>query len=145
MPIYEYECDCGTEFTRYLPAAQYLDPQICECGARAQKVIRSVPMAFIQPDCHYESPIDGRPITSWAQRKEDLARSGCVEYDPQQRVAYDRRVKEEADHLEKAMDETIDREIATMPTRKREILENEMQAGVNLETIRTTPMESANV
>jgi hypothetical protein len=43
------------------------------------------------------------------------------------------------------MDETIDREIATMPTHKREILENEMQAGVNLETIRTTPMESANV
>jgi len=102
-------------------------------------------MAFIQPECHYESPIDGRPITSWAQRKEDLARSNCAPYDPQQRIDYDRRVKAEAEHLEKAMDETIDREIALMPTKKRELLENEMQSGMNLETIRTTPLESANV
>ena len=30
----------------------------------------------------YRSPIDGRPITSRSQRREDLKRNGCVEYEP---------------------------------------------------------------
>lgn len=30
----------------------------------------------------YNSPIDGRPITSRSHRREDLRRNGCVEYDP---------------------------------------------------------------
>jgi hypothetical protein len=30
----------------------------------------------------YRSPIDGRPITSRSQRREDLERNACVEVDP---------------------------------------------------------------
>jgi hypothetical protein len=30
----------------------------------------------------YTSPIDGRPITSRSERREDLKRNGCVEYEP---------------------------------------------------------------
>jgi len=30
----------------------------------------------------YRSPIDGRPITSRSHRREDLLRSGSVEYEP---------------------------------------------------------------
>ena len=37
----------------------------------------------VQSDiAEYRSPIDGRPITSRAQRREDLRRNGCVEADP---------------------------------------------------------------
>lgn len=30
----------------------------------------------------YASPIDGRMITSRSERRDDLKRSGCVEYEP---------------------------------------------------------------
>ena len=30
----------------------------------------------------YRSPIDGKPITSRSQRREDLESNGCVEYEP---------------------------------------------------------------
>jgi hypothetical protein len=33
----------------------------------------------IQP---YKSPVDGRPITSASERRDDLARNGCVPYEP---------------------------------------------------------------
>lgn len=33
----------------------------------------------------YESPIDGRMITSRSWRREDLARNGCIEADPPKR------------------------------------------------------------
>lgn len=33
----------------------------------------------------YRSPIDGRLITSRSQRRDDLKRNGCVEYEPSMR------------------------------------------------------------
>jgi hypothetical protein len=33
----------------------------------------------------YRSPIDGRPIASRSERREDLRRNGCVEIDPPRR------------------------------------------------------------
>lgn len=30
----------------------------------------------------YRSPIDGRPITSRSERRDDLKRNNCVEYEP---------------------------------------------------------------
>ena len=37
---------------------------------------------LIKPMPDYQSPIDGRPITSRTARKEDLKRNGCVPYEP---------------------------------------------------------------
>lgn len=43
MPTYDYECPkCGTSFDRMLPLAQYDEPQTCDCGAVATKVISPV-------------------------------------------------------------------------------------------------------
>jgi hypothetical protein len=40
----------------------------------------------VQSDiAEYRSPIDGRPITSRSERREDLRRNGCVEVDPPKR------------------------------------------------------------
>ncbi len=38
------------------------------------RIIRDIP--------EYRSPIDGRPITSRSHRREDLARNGCIEWEP---------------------------------------------------------------
>ena len=138
MPSYQYICENKHHFDRYLPVADYQTPQTCECGAGARRII-SLPMLIISgPDVCYDSPIDGRPVTSMQARREDLARSGCTPYDPGRKEDYDRRGKEAEAALDKAVDETVDREIALMPTRKREKLEAELTAGASVEPIRLT-------
>lgn len=37
---------------------------------------------IIKPMPEYRSPIDGRPITTKHERREDLKRNGCYEYEP---------------------------------------------------------------
>jgi hypothetical protein len=69
---------------------------------------------FVQSDCNYESPIDGRPITSHKQRLDDMARHGCIEYDPEMRKDADRRLKESEAALEKNIDASVEREILGM-------------------------------
>jgi len=138
MPIYEYECGCGKEFDRYLPASKYLDPQECVCGQIARKVIRTPPIGFVQKDICYDSPIDGRPITSMAARREDLARSGCIEYDPEMRKDANRRVKEADEALDRSVDNLVEAEFSKMPARAKEKLTAELESGATAEPVRLT-------
>lgn len=113
----------------------------CECGKDAQQVI-TVPMLVIPAHMSatgthaYESPVTGDIITTQKQRLEDMARSGCVEYDPGMRQDVDRRVIEQEKALDKSVDETIDRAIAELPAVKREKLDAEMSAGLTAEAVR---------
>lgn len=138
MPTYVWNCEKGHRFDRYATVGGRNEPQVCDCGASARRVI-TLPMVHVKPDVHYESPIDGRPITSEAARKEDLARSNCIEYDPEMKTDYMRRIKEKDDELEKSVDYTVDAAIAQMPSRKREKLESELQAGFDVTPERITP------
>ncbi|WP_420960131.1 hypothetical protein [Brucella sp. IR073] len=38
--------------------------------------------AVISDIPEYRSPVDGKPITSRSERREDLKRNNCVEYEP---------------------------------------------------------------
>lgn len=137
MPNYAYICHCGAKFDRFLKVADYQTPQTCECGSAARRVI-SLPMIHVSPDICYDSPIDGRPITSKQARLQDLARSNCVPYDPDQKQDYTRRIEAQEAALEKAVDHTVDAEIANMPARKREKLEAELQGGASVDVVRVT-------
>lgn len=130
MPLYEYICEQGHAFERVLPVAEYKAPQHCVCGALGQKII-SAPTVFASKDICYDSPIDGRPITSMKARLQDLARSNCVEYDPEIKKDYARRVEREQKHLEKTLDASVEAAVEAMPTRKRERLESELKAGAD--------------
>ncbi len=135
MPAYEYECPNGHHFERVLPVSEYDKPQTCECGAQGQKLI-SRTFGFVQRECRYDSPIDGRPITSWAQRRDDLARNGCQEYDPEMKKDAERfRAREQA-KLEAAMDATVEEVIDKMPARKKESLERELSSGADISITR---------
>ena len=59
-----------------------------------------------------------------------------VEYEPGMRQDVDRKVAADELALDRAVDETFDREIAAMPAHKLERLDAEMCAGMNAETIR---------
>jgi hypothetical protein len=65
-----------------------------------------------------------------------MARNDCVEYDPGMRQDVDRRVIADEKALDKAVDDTFDREIASMPAIKRERLDAEMSAGMVAEVAR---------
>lgn len=136
MPTYEYVCSNGHEFERSLPVAQYQDPQTCECGRTGKRVISAPLLAVVQRECRYDSPIDGRPITSWRAREEDLKRHGCQEYDPAMRQDYHRRLEREDAQLEKSIESTVEAEIERMPARKRERLQNELNAGAHAAPVR---------
>lgn len=139
MPIYEFVCRRRHHFDRYLPVADYQTPQTCDCGAMGRRII-SVPMLLIKgKDICYDSPIDGRPITSAAARREDLARNNCREYDPEMKKDYDRRIRRENEALESAVEKTVDMEIAKMPSRKRERLAAELQSGADADLARIAP------
>ena len=135
MPTYEFRCPEGHKFDRVLRVADYNVPQGCDCGLYAQRQI-SIPMVFVSQDIRYESPIDGKVITTRQQRQEDLARSGCIEYDPEMKKDAARRQLENDKNLDKAIDATVEKEIHAMPARSREKLVAELQGGITAEVVR---------
>jgi putative FmdB family regulatory protein len=135
VPIYEYVCPEGHRFERVLKVADCGVPQACECGLGSQKVL-SPPMVFVSQEIRYESPIDGKVITTKQQRQDDLARHGCIPYDPEMKKDAARRQVESEKKLEAAMDATIEKTIHEMPSRKREKLTAELQGGVTADYVR---------
>ena len=104
--------------------------------------MKKAPMIFVSPDIHYKSPIDGRSITNKSARLDDLARNNCVEYDPEMKTDYKRRIAESEKKLDKSVDEQVEKTISQMPSRKRERLEGELRAGLDAEVVRTAPSTS---
>jgi hypothetical protein len=137
MPLHDFRCERGHITEEFV--AQGVDEITCACYLPATKVFLTAPMAFVQPDICYDSPIDGRPITSKQAREEDLARSNCIPYDPEMKTDYRRRVEREEQELEKSLDATVDAELAAMPARKREKLQAELEGGMNATMERMTP------
>lgn len=139
MPIYEWICPKGHEFELTMSVAQYSSRETCKCGAEARRVISLPRLVTASADVAYDSPIDGRPITSRAQRLDDLARHGCREYDPEMKKDAARFRARLDESLDKSVDEHIERQFETMPQRKREQLENEVKAGADVNVIRSAP------
>lgn len=137
MPTYGYRCECGSEFDRYLRFENYDAPQYCRCGRQAMRQIFAPLMVSVAPNICYDSPIDGRPITSVSQRMEDLARHNCKPYDPGMKTDYENRLKREDAELDSKVDAHVDREFATMPAPKRERLVNEIAAGADATIVRS--------
>ena len=135
MPTYEFVCPEGHRFDRILKVADYNVPQGCSCGLYAKRQI-SIPMVFVSQDIRYESPIDGKVITTRQQRLDDLARNDCVPYDPEMKVDAARKREREDKALESAMDATVEKTVHEMPVKKREKLAAEIQGGLTPEVIR---------
>jgi hypothetical protein len=95
-------------------------------------------MFIIKGEVGYESPTTGRAITSHKARREDLARSECIEYDPEMKTDQKRRIEAADAKLDKDFDKTIDKAIDSLPSDKRVRLENEMASGLDVEISRTT-------
>ena len=125
MPLYEFACDKGHKFDRFLKLKDYDQAQTCECGAQATKQL-SAPMFSVDFPA-YQSPASGKWITSRAERKADMKATGCVDYEPSLKAEQERRYAAEDAALEKQVDEHIEKEIINMPVEKRERLAAEVE------------------
>lgn len=57
----------------------------------------------------YTSPIDGRLVSGRKQRREDLRRNNCVEYDPGMKSDAQRRRMDEDKRFDRSLGETMER------------------------------------
>ena len=138
MPQYSYACGNGHSFTVFNSVANHSPMELCtHCGELAQQVITVPLMVKCAQDVCYDSPVTGEPITSWAQRKEDLKRHNCIEYDPMMKQDAERRHKERDEALDKSIDTQVEAAIEKMPGRQRAKLHSEVvEQGMTVEATR---------
>lgn len=124
MPIYEARCNtCGKVQDYYQTAANCLMTPEC-CGASMQKVILTAPVGYVQ-NISYQSPIDGRPITTKQARQDDLARNNCRPWEgleQERKVAEDRK-RDEEKKADKQLEEAVVSAWHSLPSEKQKILE----------------------
>lgn len=144
MPLFDWRCPTGHIFEAYQPSDRLDSTMAClQCKAMADKVFLKAPLGFVRGDVHYESPLDGRPITSYQAHVNELARGDCVEYEPGIKQDGERKRRESEESLERAVDETVERAIAAMPARKLEKLTAELEGGLTAEPARVTPHQKS--
>lgn len=136
MPLYDIECSAGHRTEQSIPLANFSDPVICSCGLPGRRVI-SAPM-FTVDDTGYTCPVTDKWIGSKREHRENLARQGCRVLESGEHEAAARYRAEEEARFDKALDETVEREIEAMPSAKKEALHNELVNGnVDLAVTRT--------
>jgi putative FmdB family regulatory protein len=128
MPVYEFKClHCKSKFDRFLPLANYQQPQFCKCGNRAQKLI-SAPA--VQGDFQpYECPVTGKFIEGRRAHEENLKKTGCRVLEAGETQATTaRREKSEAE-LENKIADSAAEFVANLDTASREQLGREVEHG----------------
>lgn len=139
MPMYQFRSSCGCTYECFLSLKSYNEVQRCTHGNVMERVIGAPLLVKVQPDIGYDSPIDGQHITSWAARQEDLKRHDCVPYDEGMKKDHERRMAEDDERLERAVDEDVEAAIEKMPTPKRAKLYSELaEQGMDTEYARST-------
>lgn len=75
----------------------------------------------------YESPASGKIISNSSARRDDLARTGCIEYDPGIRQDQERNTKADDAALDKLVDETVEKQFHSMSADEKQMLHREME------------------
>lgn len=138
MPTYVYACLNGHRTQVIERVSQYRECVPCEiCQSRADRVFTPPLLVAASPDVHYTSPVTGIPIQSHAARREDMARHGAVEYDPEMTKDVERRREESWQAFEADIDRTVEESIAKMTTAQRNQLAREViDEGLTAEPVR---------
>lgn len=133
MPLYEYQCSQGHVFLRVTAVRDHAPLAVCDCGNMGTQIIGAPVMVTAQPECRYDSPIDGTPITTWAQRDYDLKKHNCRPYDPGMKTDHVRQLQDKEQALERSIDQHVEASISKMSTKERGKLFNELtRAGTDL-------------
>ena len=137
MPLFPYRCANKHDTLKVLRVKDYEEAVDCEQCTLAAVRVFTAPVVKVAVDVHYTSPIDKRPITTHAARREDMKRNGCMEYDPERQKDVARREQGGGGALEATIDETGHREVAKLPKAKKDQLVKEVtRQGMTVEAVR---------
>ena len=135
MPTYTFRCrDCGQVFDKFLKLADYEAPQVCSCGAVAERKICAPAIRADYPG--YSCPVTGKWIEGRRAHTENLAQQGCRVFEPGEKEALIRRKAAEEERFEKSLDETTESLLANLPSRKMEKLVGEIEGGMTATVVR---------
>lgn len=80
MPLYTFVCPEGHKEAGFAKIAERDNPRHCLCGGLFRRIIEA---PALRPEIQsYQSPVTGEWIDSRAQRREDLLRTGSMEWEP---------------------------------------------------------------
>jgi putative FmdB family regulatory protein len=137
MPLYDFLCSKGHKYERQVRLDDFDTVQMCDCGADSQRQI-SAPM-FTVDQTGYTCPITEKWIGSKREHENNLAAHGCRVLEPgeKEESTKSRQLADEA--FDKSIDQTVEREIESWDSSKKESLHNELVNGkVDLEVSRGT-------
>lgn len=125
MPLYDIKCEqTGKTFERVIPLKMFEEPIICACGSPARRVI-SAPL-FSVDQTNYTCPVTGDYIGSKRAHEENLRKHDCRVLEPGEKEFGERRRKEADLALDRKIEATVEKEIESMGSEKREKLYNEL-------------------
>lgn len=138
MPLYSYSCSNGHVTELFLPLALHEAMIECpDCHAFASQIITAPILVSAQAECRYDSPVTGEPITTWAQRRNDLAKTGSIPYDPEMRTDQQQKAKAEEAAMDKSIDRHVEASIEKMSTKERGKLHSELtRQGTDAQVVR---------
>lgn len=136
MPLYDCECASGSRFERIIPLSEFEAPIICACGRAARRVISLSTIIGGKLDYEYSCPVTGKHIVSKRQHEENLKAHQCRVLETGEREFNERQRASADQEFEKKVEATVEREVATMPSEKREALGKELERGVTAEVTR---------
>ena len=130
--------------TKFFRVKDYEEAVDCEkCDLAAVRVFTAPVMVIAKPDICYDSPVDGRVITTHAARQDDLKRHNCVEYDPEMHKDAARHREERQAELEASVERDVTESIARMPDGKRRQLKQELiSQGADLQVVRAANVDA---
>ena len=132
MLLYDLNCkSCGIDTTRFIKLQDLDDYQECDvCSGELVRIIRA-PFISIS-DIGYTCPITDKWIGSKQDHRNNLDKHGCrllEEGEHEHNQASKQRANEE---LDKAIEQSVEKEILSMPTEKVERLAKEVQSGLDI-------------
>lgn len=132
MPLYDLNCkSCGTDTTRFIKLQDFDNYQECDiCHGELVRVI-SAPFISIS-NVGYTCPITDEWIGSKQEHRNNLDKHGCrllEDGEHEHNQAYKQRANLE---LDKAIEQSVEKEILSMPTEKVERLAKEVQSGLDI-------------
>lgn len=135
MPLYDFKCENNHRFERMVKLADFEATQHCACGSVANRMI-SRPMIHVE-NISYDCPITGKMITSKYQHEENLREHGCRVYEDGETQSQTRAKAEAEANFEKAIDDSVERELSTWSSDKMEKLSTALESGADLTVERT--------
>lgn len=130
MPLYDIRCDrSGQVFERFIKLADFALPIKCACGAAARRAI-ATPM-FSVDNTDYRCPITDKSIRSKRDHEENLKLHGCRVLETGETAQAGLKRKAEEAELDRKIEETVEKEIISWSSDKREQLAKELSHGVD--------------